>query len=390
MERRPGTKTDLLSADDPLEAMLARPSDDAPVHEWDIDTNRDGGAKPDLAAREKYLTALAAQPWATDFFACVRRIESLFPELPRVGTSNRSSEDPVRFSQEPSLAFAPSTVWEYRDPNAKSPARLFVNFMGMLGPHGPLPLHLTEYARERERIHKDPTFARFLDVFNHRMLSLFYRAWAVNRMPPSYDRAAFARDDIRADRYSFYIGSLIGLGMESLRGRDALEDRAKLHYAGRLMPMSKSAEGLRAVIEQYTGARVEIEEFVGRWLDLPRQYHCRIGNHAERASCTLGGDHGGAVAGERVWDCQSTFGLRLGPMTLERYLRLLPGTPSHARLSAWIRNYIGEEFSWRAVLVLGAKEVPRTQLGSGSRLGWTSWVRTGEEGNDRADVTLCG
>ena len=123
--------------------------------------------------------SLANEPYRFDFFQALRRLECLSTQSPRLGESASPQEDPIRLGQEPSLAFAPSTLSALQSGKDGRPPRLLVHFMGLLGPNGPLPLHLTEFARDRLRNSDDPTFARFLDVFHHRMLSLFYRAWAV-------------------------------------------------------------------------------------------------------------------------------------------------------------------------------------------------------------------
>ena len=107
----------------------------------------------------------------------------------------------------------------------------------LLGPHGPLPTHLTEYVRDRVRNANDPTFARFLDIFHHRMVTLFYRAWANAQPAVSLDRPG-------RDRFSFYVGSLFGLGEAMLRERDAVPDFAKLHFAGLLAGPTRPAAGL--------------------------------------------------------------------------------------------------------------------------------------------------
>ena len=130
------------------------------------------------ADRVAFFAALEARPYEFDFYQALRRLEALFPEHPRLGRSIRLADDPVRLSQEPSLAFAPATLAGFRRGKASARARMSVAFGGLFGPHGPLPLHLTEYARDRIINSADPTFARFLDVFHHRMLSLIYRTWA--------------------------------------------------------------------------------------------------------------------------------------------------------------------------------------------------------------------
>jgi type VI secretion system protein ImpH len=340
---------------------------------------------PTASSDQSIFARLLADPYSFDFFQAVRRIEAERADLPSVGHSIRPNQDAVRFCQEPSLAFSPSTVWRYLPPGTNSPARLFVNFLGMLGPHGPLPLHLTDYARDRERNHSDPSMARFLDLFNHRIISLFFRAWASSSQAVSYERGTRANppDAVTADRFGVYFASLFGLGQSSLRGRDAVADVAKLHFAGRLANQTRNAEGLRAIVQQFFGIDADIEEFVGRWIDVPHEYRCRLGESPQ--TCMLGGT---IIVGGRSWDCQQKFRIRLGPMDLADYQRMLPGGDSIRRLIAWVKTYTCDEFDWDVRLILRAREVPRVCLGSMGQLGWTTWVRSTPAPRDGDDLIL--
>ncbi len=322
------------------------------------------------------MRRIADAPYRYDFFAAVRRIECAHLDLPRLGRSIRAAQDPVRFGQEPSLAFAPSTVGGVEWGPGTGVPRMLVNFFGLLGPNGPMPLFLTEYVRGRERNASDPTLARFLDVFHHRMTSFFYRSWAASRIAVSHDR----RDD---DRWGGFVGSLFGLGAPSLRDRDAVPDLAKLHYAGRLASGPKHPEGLAGIVGDYFGMPAEIREFVGHWMELPAEYRCRLG--ASRATGLLGQT---AIVGSRVWDCQQTFRLRLGAMGLAAYTRMLPRGPSFRRLIDWIRNYIGDELTWEVQLVLRKDEVPPVQLGRLGQLGWTTWLQSQPFSRDADDLVL--
>ncbi len=309
------------------------------------------------------IQRLHQSPFSFNFFQAVRRLECAAPERPRVGFSQRLADDPVRFCQEPSLAFAPSTISAVRPAEGEVAARMFVQFMGMLGPNGPLPLHLTEYIRDRERNHADPTLARFLDVFNHRMVSLFYRAWAASQQAVNFERGP-------ADRFGVYFASLFGLGMDSLLKRDSVADVAKIHYSGRLVCQTRHAEGLRSIIQDYFGIPTDIREFVGQWLDLPYDSRCRLAEG--RATGLIGFT---AIVGQRVWDCQQKFRLTLGPMPYADYERLLPGGGSIRRLADWVGDYIGREMAWDLHLILKADEVPAVSLGRLGRLGWSTWLK---------------
>ncbi len=227
-------------------------------------------ASEDRPAAQPLIERLMQSPYSFDFFQAVRRIECAHPAQPRIGHSQHLNGDPIRFGQEPSLAFAPSTIASCQPgPDGGAP-RLSVHFLGLLGPNGPMPLHITEYVRGRILINHDRTMARFLDVFHHRMISLFYRAWASSQMPVSRDRP-------QEDRFAMYIGSLIGIGMRSLRGRDTIQDEAKLHYSGRLACQTRNAEGIRAILSDYFGVPTRIDQFVGQWIDLPPENLLKLG-----------------------------------------------------------------------------------------------------------------
>src|SRR4051794_8814689 len=163
-------------------------------------------ASPSAELRER----LREKPHFYNYFAVMRLLEALHADRPRFGRSRRPAEDVLRLAQEPSVTHAPSAIAGFERGSEGRPDRLLVHFFGLFGPDGPLPLHLTEYARERRRNHNDPTFQRFADLFHHRLLSLFYRAWADVRPTVSFDRPT-------EDRFGFYLGALIGLSTADLR-----------------------------------------------------------------------------------------------------------------------------------------------------------------------------
>jgi type VI secretion system protein ImpH len=324
----------------------------------------------------RLMEALRQKPYDFDFYHAIRRLECLHRDKPRIGQSLRPVDDPIRLGQEPSLGFAPSTIAWFRPAVGESPPRMGVNFFGLLGPNGPLPLHLTEYARDRLRNAGDPTFVRFLDMFHHRMLSLFYRMWASAQPTVNFDRP-------EQDRFSVYAGSLFGIGMPSLRDRDDFPDLAKLHHTGQLVCQTRHADGLRAILADFFRLPVEVERFVGQWLELPEDFWCRLG--AAREVSTLGES---VTIGSRTWECQSKFRVVFGPLGYEDYQALLPGGESLKCLVALVRNYTGDELDWDMKLILKKDEVPALQLGVEQRLGWTSWLAGGPRQKDADDLTL--
>jgi type VI secretion system protein ImpH len=304
---------------------------------------------------------LAQDAARMDFFQALRLLENAYPERPRIGESLRPRDDAVRFGQDPSLSFEPGALRSFTPASATARARLAVNFFGLFGPNGPLPLHMTEYARERARNHGDHTLAAFVDVFHHRLLSLFYRARA-NADP------AISLDRPEADRFADYVGSLFGIGSPAMRGRDEIGDFAKLHFAGLLANQKRPAAGLVTILRAYFKLPVHLEQFVGHWMRLPEDGMTRIGMQENGNRIGVS-----AVLGRQVWDCQHKFRLVIGPLGYEEYQRMLPGGASMKRLVAWVRNYAGTVLDWDVRLVLRQDEVPPLKLGR-MKLGWTTYL----------------
>ena len=328
------------------------------------------------AHRVRLYLALREQPYAFHVFQVLRQIECAHPDQPRLGRSARPRDDAVRLGQEPSMAFAGASLARFEPGGKQRKPRLLGHYFGLMGPNGPLPLHLTEYVHDRARNARDTTLSRFLDVFHHRMLSLFYRAWADTKPTVSFDRAW-------DDRFGVYLASLFGLGRESLQDRDAMPDLAKRHFAGHLVCQARHPEGLSSIIKEYFGVRVTIREFVGEWIDIPESALCRLGDSPETGS--LGET---AVAGRQTWSGQHKIGIALGALSYADFERFLPGSESLRRLVAVVRNYIGDELAWDLNLVLKREEVPRTELAKAGRLGWTTWLGDWESEQDSRDLML--
>ncbi|WP_338846779.1 type VI secretion system baseplate subunit TssG [Massilia sp. W12] len=295
-----------------------------------------------------------------DFYQLCRLLENAYSNLPRIGESLRPRDDAVRFAQLPELMFHATAVGNYV-PAGAEPARLNVNFFGLTGPNAPMPIHFTEYTRDRLRNGDDATLSRFLDIFHHRFLQLFYRSRAMAEPVISLDR----NDN---DRFSNYLGALFGIGSPALRERDAVSDFAKLHFTGLMAGKTRPASGLVTILRDYFHLPIKLQQFVGHWMYLPREVRSRLGD-AEGAQLGVS-----AVLGERVWDCQNKFRLIIGPLDYAEYRRMLPGGESIKRLIAWIRNYCGDALEWDVQLILKKEETPPLALGSDVRLGFSTWL----------------
>jgi type VI secretion system protein ImpH len=310
--------------------------------------------------RVAWLRALGATPYAFDFHQALRRVEVAFRQLPRWGEAAKPRDEPLRLGQDPSFEFVPAAVRAFTPPNDSSPARLAVGFLGLFGPQGPLPLHLTEYARDRIRQAGDTTFASFVDLFHHRMLALFHRAW-------SRSRATVSRDRPEHDRFRTYVGAAFGFGMPAQFDAGAVPDRAKLYFGGLFAMASRPPDGLKAILSGYFEKQVHITEFMGEWLELHEDDRFRLG-HSPEVSC-LGRS---TVLGRRVFSRSHKFRISLGPLGEADFARFLPRTRGLEQLSALVRAYAGPQLAWDLELIPAEDALTQLRLGRAGRLGLSS------------------
>jgi type VI secretion system protein ImpH len=321
-----------------------------------------------------------------DFFAAVRVLERLYPHRQRVGGEAVPSEEVVRFRARLALTFPPSAIYELTEPKDGATAvEMTVAFLGLTGPLGVLPRHYTELLLERVR-KKDFVLRDFLDVFNHRLISLFYRAWEKYRFPIAYERTV--ANNAEYDDFSLGLFDLISMGTKGLRKRLEIGDEALLFYAGLLAQHPRSATALASILQDYFDVPVEVAQFVGQWLNLSPENRTRLGGEGNNA---LGVN---ALAGNRVWDQQARFRLRLGPLTFAEFRRFLPAGKAFRPFVQFARYIVGQEFDFDVQLILKADEVPATQLGAkgvrAPRLGWTTWLKTKEFTKDAEDAIFTG
>ena len=325
---------------------------------------------------------LAEAPHGNDLFQILRRIESAHPHLPRLGEAMRPQDEPLRVAQEASLTFAPSALSALVNVPGTLP-RMVQRVFSMLGPNGPLPTHLTEYARERQMHHADATLLRFIDMLTHRFALQFSRAWALAQPVIGLDRPGDTR-------YPRWLGSLFGIGGEAFFARDALGDFAKLHFAGRLSRSVRDADGLRAWISLQFGVPVRIEQWCGHWMRLARAERTRL---SRRGGQALGR---GAVMGAQVWDVQHKFRIVIGALEWARYAEFLPGGTALPELKAMVRQYVGFEFEWDLRLILRRADVPALRLqvvqkrqpAGGGALGLSAWLNPYRHAHDAGGLVI--
>jgi type VI secretion system protein ImpH len=317
---------------------------------------------------------LFEEPYRFDFFQAVRLLGRLRPDCASVGHEGHPEREIARFRARQSFSFPPSSIHEIERPeDPDRPPEMTVAFMGLTGPSGVLPRVYTELLIERHRS-GDRTPAAFFDAFNHRAVSLFYRAWEKYRF-------VVARERGRDDRFSDVVLSLVGLGARPLRGRHEFPDDALLFYAGLFAQRHRPAVVLGALLRDYFAVPVEVRQFVGRWLTLAPVDRSTAG--ASGSNNALGAS---TILGSKVWDEQGMIEIRVGPLSFPEFLSHQPDGPSSVPLAQMVRLFVDGEFDVRVRLVLRADEVPPCRLSSepglGTRLGRYSWPKSAEFDRD--------
>lgn len=311
--------------------------------------------------------SLGSDAASFEFFQAVALLQQLSSELRPVGGFSSPQEEVVHFRVNPRLGFPASEIQEIRFSEA-GPAEMLVNFMGVTGPLGVLPYPYSELVIERLHA-KDRSLASFLDIFNDRAISLFFRAWLRARLHVSY--GAGARDFLTQ-----HLRDLLGLGTTGLSERQQVEDEALMPFVSLLAMQPRSATALEQVLTEYFQVPIEVEQFTGAWYPIDRAMQCEM-DEDDSMSTQVGC---GAVVGDAVWDRQGRTRIRIGPLSLERYLEFLPEGSAYPSLRAITRFFSNDCVDFEVQLILDRNDVPAIELDAdaeqSARLGWVSWART--------------
>ena len=330
-------------------------------------------------ARAEVAKLLEREPYRFDFFQAVRLLQQLAPGRRPVGGFAKPSAEVARFGARPALAFPASQIQSMRTSEGEAPF-LEVNFMGLTGPLGVLPQAYSELVLERLR-EKDTALRDFFDLFNNRMIGLFYQAWEKYRFAIAYERG-------ERDRFSHNLLDLIGLGTEGLQDRQDVPDDSLIYYSGLLALNTRSTAALEQILMDYFDVPVRIGQFAGAWRPMEESNQCHMGEEtgiSEQLGC-------GAVVGDEIWDPQSGIRIRLGPLTIERYRDFLPDGAAWPELGTVVRFFTRGEFDVAVQLVLRREEAPPCELAeeteAAPRLGWTAWMASAPLTRDPDETIL--
>lgn len=305
---------------------------------------------------------VTAAPWRYDLFHLLRRIDAQGGERYPLGRAPLPKFESLRIGQTPSMGFAPATLASAQKRENSAVHEISILSFGLFGPNGPLPVHMTEYARERIHHHQDDSLSAFADLFHHRLTLLFYRAWADAQPTVSLDRA----DNRRFERY---LASLIGMGQPGQLEKGDLSPHARFTHAGHLSRHGRDPEGLEKILRNYFKVPVNIISNVPQWMPLTSREQAQLG--AGRRLPRLGVS---AFLGVAVRDVQHKFRLEIGPLSAAEYARFLPGENAVNELRDWIRQYLGIEYAWDVRVLIRGDEIPGTVLSGDGKLGYSTWL----------------
>jgi type VI secretion system protein ImpH len=305
-------------------------------------------------SRRSVIEQVALEAWRFDFHQAVHLIETLRPEARSVGEGSSTEHEALRFRSSLASTFPASDLAGVRPSHPGQPHwELDVNFMGLAGAFGPLPAPFTETIVRHARM-GDTASRDFLDIFNHRLISLFYRVRRQHR--PELSRQSPDQGGLARILYA-----LMGLGTGNLRERMAVPDRALLHYTGLLDQQPRSLHGLERLLCCHFDLPVRVRPLQGRWLPLDDTQTTRLGRRNSR----LGE---GLVLGSRVWDQQAALRVELGPLDGQSFLAFLPDGRSWPELQAMIEFYAQDDVVVDVRLRLKAGEVGATRLEGANRV----------------------
>ncbi|RWE26772.1 MAG: type VI secretion system baseplate subunit TssG, partial [Mesorhizobium sp.] len=297
------------------------------------------------------------------------------------GHSGTADCEPARLGQHVRLSFSARDVVKHQDAGEKAPARVTVANLGLLGPEGPMPLHLTRWVLDRLSQRwftgadaaqtSDTTFVDFVNILQHRMMALYYRAWADAHPAVQVERSVGGR--VRA-----MLEAMSGIGLPGTQ--DPELDTVRLRQAGSLASQVDGVERLTLFLATAFKVPVQVKEFVAAWTTIPTALQTRLG----KAHAGLGR---GATIGPRVFSRQSRIELRVGPLSLDAFRSFLPGERRLGLFKKAVRDMIGETLDVDLRIVLARKAVPPPRVGT-VQLGRTTWLARPAEKGDADDLRL--
>jgi type VI secretion system protein ImpH len=276
------------------------------------------------------------------------------------------------------VAAAPLPVSGFR--RGKGKASLTSSLAALSGPLGSLPPFYNELVAREER-NRSRALGAFFDLFSARMSELFVAAGEKYRLAR---RLRWSRDR-KDNAFITSLFALTGFGTARLKEKSGVEGDLILRFSGFFAARIRNAANLRAMLREFTGLPIEIEQFRGRWLTIPLEERSQLG---QRTGVQLGVN---ASAGAFVQNFSASFRIVIGPLDYSDYRALAPGGRNVSEISALARLYVGAGLDFDIQVILKKEQIPGCRLGDQgepARLGWNSWARIAPAARDSGDAII--
>jgi type VI secretion system protein ImpH len=355
--------------------------------------------------RDAVIVALRKRPQAFGFFQAIRILQRHFDlrategeqRFP-IGFDHPPALEIARLASVASLAFPQSEILAldleppFVEDHPPSPPQITVSFMGLIGPSGVLPTHYTQAVIDEAKSRRGAPTLDFFNLFNHRLISLFYRAWEKYRLPANFENAHWTQQPAgrrSADAISECVYALVGMAPIGTRRRQLLADEAYLFYSGHFFSQPRNASSLERMLAEFFSMPIRVQQFMGEWLQLSDDQMTSLGGGGRNAANNrLGVD---ALAGSRVWNIEGLIRIRIGPVSYREFLALMPGERKLKQIAQFVRQYVGTTLETEYQIVLAKSDVPQLRMpGAGHTspppsLGRNTWLLSGPSAEDRDD-----
>ncbi|REL27686.1 type VI secretion system baseplate subunit TssG [Thalassotalea euphylliae] len=314
-----------------------------------------------------------------ELFALMRAIESRALLSQPLGHSKTPRDDVARFGQSPLSAFHAAAISNISLSTKIGKYKIKNSYWGLFGHNGALPSHLTEYAQERISKHKDDTLCEFLDIFHHRLICLYYRAWKTGYPAIQFDHmqtnqfvqqlSALARSESGALSTDIHPQATSDSSPAHQRG---------LYFAGLLTHKNLGAKAVQQILSDLFSVAVIVNEFQASWLTIARR---------DRSVLTKSGTANNklkhnAIIGKRTFQRSYKVTVELAALKLEQYTQFLPNHAQGKALKRWINQLISPDITVDVTLNLASGECCSSRLSQQTRLGYTSWLQPQSQKNN--------
>ncbi|WP_294736524.1 type VI secretion system baseplate subunit TssG [uncultured Pseudomonas sp.] len=312
------------------------------------------------------LEALDGRIAEANLYRFCQLLEQALPNHPPLGSSAHPADDPVRFRPDPGMGFPAGELKaiETCEDLPKRPATVRTRLLGLYGVDSPMPTTFQDDIAQRREGHE--ALEAFLDIFNHRIFTQFYRIWRKYSYPATFEAAG-------SDATSQCLLGLIGLGIPGTAKQIATPISRFLALLSVMRLPTRNAEGISALVKLLapdTEARV-----TPHW---PQKVALvQPASLTKRHPVSLSQ---GTPLGSVGVDANSQLHLALFTEDLNEARSWLPGGRLHNDLLVLLRVYLGWRCTAKLQLSLPINSLPSPVLGGAPvLLGMTGVLGLGSE-----------